>query len=359
MHSAPPDSDPIPPGWHRSPTGRGRPYPAGIVAAVRALVEGTELRFDEIADRTGVGEATVGRWARRGGWRRPDGGEARRTPRYRAGHDVPRCPHAEVLACPAKPMGESRSTRRRRACFETPPGCRPEAPRHDAADKAADRGRPRHAPYGAAEHEAARALIEGSRLGLERIGLQLGIGTATLFRWKKRFRWTRPAPPDRPGPHHYRYRRLRGRPYATDAVETARQLVITTLLPQARIAARAGVTQATVSNWIRRRGWTRPKAKPTSHRFAASRRTAPTVASGDRRGRGYDPQVVAAARELYEQTQLSTVIIAARVKVSAVTVARWAKLKGWTRPRDQPDPHGRLPRRRRGTRRAGLPPFSW
>lgn len=348
MHPIPSDPDLISPGSRRSPTGRGRPYPAGTVAAVRALIEGTELRFDEIADRTGVGEATVGRWARRGGWRRPDGGGAGRGPTG-DGRSTP-----VVMVRSAE--GASRTTCGRRACFETPPGCLPEAPQHDAVDEAAHRRQPRHAPYGAADHEAARALIEGSRLGLERIGLQLGIGTATLFRWKKRFRWSRPAPPDRPGPHFYRYRRLRGRPYATDAVETARQLAITTLLPQARIAARAGVSQATVSNWITRRGWIRPKAKPTSHRFAASRRTAPVAATGDRRGRGYDPQIVAAARELYQQTELSTVIIGARVKVSAVTVARWAKLKGWMRPRDLPDPHGRPPRRRGRTRRGGL---SW
>lgn len=351
METSPPDHDPIPPGSRRSPTGRGRPYPAGIVAAVRALVEGTELRFDEIAGRTGVGEETVGRWARRGGWRRPDGGEAGRGPTG-DGRSTP-----VVMVRSAE--GASRTTRGRRACFETPPGCLPEAPQHDAVDEAADRGQPRHASYDAADHEAARALIEGSRLGLERIGLRLGIGTATLFRWRKRFGWSRPAPPDRPGPLHYRYRRLRGRPYATDAVETARQLVITTLLPQARIAARAGVSQATVSNWIRRRGWTRPTAKPTSHRFAASRRTAPTATTGNRRGRGYDPQVVAAARELYEQTELPTVIIAARAKVSAVTLARWARRKGWTRPRDQLDPHGRLPRRRRGSRRSGLRDSRW
>lgn len=359
MNIDPPDHDPTPPGSRRSPTGRGRPYPAGIVAAVRAMVEGTELRFDEIAGRTGLCAATVGRWARRGGWRRPDGGEVGQMSRNWPGHNVPPRLHAEVLACPAKPAGESRSTCGRRACFETPPGLLPEAPQHDAVDEAADRGQPPRARYGAAEHEAARALIEGSRLGLERIGLRLGIGTATLFRWRKRFRWSRPPPLDRPGPHFYRYRRLRGRPYATDAVETARHLAITTLLPQARIAARAGVSQATVSNWITRRGWIRPKAKPTSHRFAASRRTAPVAATGDRRGRGYDPQIVAAARELYQQTELSTVIIGARVKVSAVTVARWAKLRGWTRPRDLPDPHGRPPRRRGRTRRSVLPIPPW
>ncbi len=221
------------------------------------------------------------------------------------------------------------------------------------------RGQPSRGRYGKAEHEAARALIEGSRLGLERIGLRLGIGTATLFRWRKRFGWSRPAPPDRPGPHFVRYRRLRGRPYAADAVGTARDLATGTLLSQARIAARAGVSQATVSNWITRRGWVRPRAKPASHRFAASRRTAPIATTGDRRGRAYDPQVVAAARELYQQTELSTALIAARVKVSAVTMARWAKRKGWTRPRDQLDPHGRLPRRRGRRLRVGVPVSPW
>lgn len=135
-----------------------------------------------------------------------------------------------------------------------------------------------------------------------------------------------------------------------------------TLLPQARIAERAGVSQATISMWIRRRGWTRPPARPESHRFAASRRMAPTAESGDRRGRRYDEGIVAEARLLYQQTELPTAIIAARLRVSAVTVARWAKGQGWLRPRHLSDPHGRPPRRRRqapATASAGRVRWGW
>ncbi|WP_375458465.1 hypothetical protein [uncultured Enterovirga sp.] len=203
--------------------------------------------------------------------------------------------------------------------------------------------------YGPEDREAARALVEGSRLGLERIGLALGIGAATLFRWKKRFRWRRPPAPARPGPMFFRARR-RGRPYGGDAVSRARDLATGSLMSQAQIAAQAGVSQATVSNWIARRGWVRPEPKPGSRRFAASRRTAPTVTSGDRRGRAYSPDTVAAARRLWEQTLLPSALIAARLRVTAVTVALWARRKGWTRPRDLPDAHGRYPGRRRPRR---------
>lgn len=292
--------DPTPaPGSLRLPKGRGRPYPPEVAAAVRALVERTALRFAEIASRTGAGEATVARWTRRFGWARPGAG--------RAGS-------AGIAAGTVRPVATSR--------------------------------RPGAGRYGPSDHEAARVLVEGSRLGFERIGLALGIGAATLFRWRKRFRWQRPSRPGS-GPMFYRSRR-RGRPYSADAVGTARDLATRTLLPQARIAARAHVSQATVSNWIARRGWIRPAAEPGSRRFAASRRTAPTAESGDRRGRAYGPDTVAEARRLWEQTLLPSSIIAARVKVSAVTVARWARVKGWrTRPRDLPDAYGRPPRRRR------------
>lgn len=60
-------SDVILPAWAtsagRNVARRGRPYRAEVVEAVRALL-GTKLRFAEIAERTGVGEATVGRWSR-------------------------------------------------------------------------------------------------------------------------------------------------------------------------------------------------------------------------------------------------------------------------------------------------------
>jgi hypothetical protein len=64
----------------------------------------------------------------------------------------------------------------------------------------------------------------------------------------------------------------------------------------------------------------------------------------------YGPAVVAAARALFVMTELPTRIIAARVGAPPERVAFWAKRDGWTRPRDMPDPHGRV--RGRTRRRA-------
>ncbi len=324
----------VQPGSLRSETGRGRPYPPEIVAAVRALLEGTTLRFGEIAGRTGVGEATVGRWARRFHWGRAGRREEVTPAGVGVSHlgrwDANPLPGGERSSRRSRPgEGESALRRVRNPLTPTlsPPG-------RGSASRRPGR-------YEAEDHAAARALIEGSRLGLERIGLTLGIGTATLFRWQRRYRWTRPAPPDKAGPTYFRYR-SRGRPYAADAVGTARDLVTGTLLSQKRIAARAGVSQASISKWIRRRGWTRPADKPGSRRVAASRRTAPTAESGSRRGRPYGPATVAEARRLYTETELSTDMVAARVRVSPVTIALWARTNGWTRPRELLDPHGHL-----------------
>ena len=196
-------------------------------------------------------------------------------------------------------------------------------------------------------------MVEGTQLGLERIGLELGIGTATLSRWVRRGRWVRPPSAGHARPA--RYRIPRGRPYAADAVGIVRDLVTGTLLSQKRIAAQAGVSQPTVSNWIRKRGWTRPAPRPGSRRFAASVRTAPLAETGSRRGRPYAPEIVAAARRWYEQTELPTSLIAARVRVTPVTLARWARVGGWTRPRDMMLPDGSLPRRGRRHH----PPRQW
>ncbi|HTS40670.1 MAG TPA: hypothetical protein VMH84_09045 [Xanthobacteraceae bacterium] len=48
-----------------------RPHTDAKVAAVRRLIEQTPLTYGEIASRTGVGRATICRWTRDGGWRRP------------------------------------------------------------------------------------------------------------------------------------------------------------------------------------------------------------------------------------------------------------------------------------------------
>ncbi len=42
-----------------------------MVAAVRRLIEQTTLTYSQIAARTGVGRASICRWTRDGGWRRP------------------------------------------------------------------------------------------------------------------------------------------------------------------------------------------------------------------------------------------------------------------------------------------------
>ena len=53
------------------PRGSRRPHTDAQVAAVRALIEQTTLTYGEIAKRTGVGRASICRWTRDGGWRRP------------------------------------------------------------------------------------------------------------------------------------------------------------------------------------------------------------------------------------------------------------------------------------------------
>jgi hypothetical protein len=183
--------------------------------------------------------------------------------------------------------------------------------------------------------EAARVRIEGSRDGLERIGLELGIGRWTLVRWTRQFGWRRPAGPGKTGPDFFRARRF-GRPYGGDAVGVARDLVTGSTLPLRRIAAQAGVSQSTVSEWMTARGWKRPAE----------------VARGRRLGRRrYGPEVVAAAGELYRTTELPTILIAARVGATRERVATWARAGGWTRPRALPFPDGRV--RRRRARRSG------
>ena len=171
--------------------------------------------------------------------------------------------------------------------------------------------------------------VEGTRDGLERIAAELGIARWTLHRWRKRFGWQRPAPPERAGPtgtlgatgpSFYRSRRF-GRPYGGDAVGTARDLVTGSILPLHRIAARAGISRATLCRWIVKRGWTRPSA-------VARRRP--------RYRPPYPPAVVAEAFELYRTTRLSTRMIAARAKTTRERVRYWARTYGWTRPDDGP-----------------------
>ncbi len=51
--------------------GSRRPHTDATVAAVRRLIEQTVLTYTEIAQRTGVAQASICRWTRDGGWKRP------------------------------------------------------------------------------------------------------------------------------------------------------------------------------------------------------------------------------------------------------------------------------------------------
>ncbi|MEA2903179.1 MAG: hypothetical protein QOI12_566 [Alphaproteobacteria bacterium] len=52
-------------------SGAGRPHPDATFAAVRRLIEESTLSYGQIRARTGVSHATICRWARDGGWKRP------------------------------------------------------------------------------------------------------------------------------------------------------------------------------------------------------------------------------------------------------------------------------------------------
>jgi transcriptional regulator with XRE-family HTH domain len=53
------------------PQGSRRPHTDTQVAKVRRLIESTTLTYSEIVAKTGVGRASISRWARDGGWVRP------------------------------------------------------------------------------------------------------------------------------------------------------------------------------------------------------------------------------------------------------------------------------------------------
>jgi DNA invertase Pin-like site-specific DNA recombinase len=250
------------------------------VQAVRGLVEDTTLPQGEIAARVGVCRETVSNLRVRHGWRRP--GAARL--RGQCGGDNPVL--TEAVA-------------------------------------------------------AARPLVDGTALSVTAIAKRLGVSRSSVTRWRVHYGWQRPpdAPTSEPPPRAdgrarpARYRTVKGRPYAADAVERARDLLTGTVLSQVAIARQLGVTHAWVGNLLRRRGWERPPAPRRSRRFWANRRTGPLAVEGDRRGLPYAPEVRREARAMWELTLLPTASIAARLNIQPRSVNRWAQQEGWERPR--------------------------
>jgi transcriptional regulator with XRE-family HTH domain len=72
------------------PRGSRRPHIDLVVAKVRHLIEQTPLTYSQIAAKTGVGRASISRWARDGAWVRPlDAPRATdRVPTARAGQKL-------------------------------------------------------------------------------------------------------------------------------------------------------------------------------------------------------------------------------------------------------------------------------
>jgi hypothetical protein len=60
-----------PPIIEQRPRGSRRPHTDMAVAKVRHLIEHTDLTYSEITAKTGVGRASISRWARDGKWQRP------------------------------------------------------------------------------------------------------------------------------------------------------------------------------------------------------------------------------------------------------------------------------------------------
>ena len=63
-----PVGEPGPPPFPGRVKGSKRPHSNGKVAEVRRLIEQTTLTFSQISTRTGVGRASICRWARDGAW---------------------------------------------------------------------------------------------------------------------------------------------------------------------------------------------------------------------------------------------------------------------------------------------------
>ncbi|MGA0598956.1 hypothetical protein [Enterovirga sp. CN4-39] len=288
---------------------------------MRGLVVEEGLSYREAAARSGLREGLVGEWARRLGWRRGERG---------GGFEMPPPPPGRARESPSPGGGGNGA-----APFASPP---PQGEANQAKPGGGGARGTRPGRYPPELREAAGRMVEGSRAGMEWIAAVLGISVGTLHRWRKAAGWRRPDPPDKGGLHYYRSRRW-GRPYGGDAVGIARDLVTGSILPLRRIAAQAGISKATLCRWIVQRGWTRH----------------PAVRNKGRRG-PYGPAVMAAARDLYRQTELPVRNIAARVGASPGRVWHWAKAGGWTRPRDQEDPYGRIRRKRPRRRPPGAKP---
>ena len=197
----------------KAATTGNRPYPPTLVAQVRTLIEQAGLSQREAAARTGIGVDTVGRWARRFGWRRgavpPPGpaGEPGRAREPEAGRSPAGADPEGAGARPGSPVGGAPSLRL-------------------AATRPPVRGGRRGRSCGRRRGCASRGRgtgWSGSRSSSGSPGGRCIAGASNSAGSGRRRRTGA-------GRDSFRARRL-GRPYGGDAVGTARDLVTGSRLP--------------------------------------------------------------------------------------------------------------------------------
>ena len=146
-----------PPWWARGRAGRDRPHSDATFAAVRRLIEASTLSYAQIRARTGVSHASICRWARDAGWRRPPfAPRATDTvPTARASAKLKR----RTLAARLDALAERHIRElEESACVD--PGKLGEALELLKMAKLAARRRPRRRPGDIAPEEAARPIMQ-------------------------------------------------------------------------------------------------------------------------------------------------------------------------------------------------------
>ena len=176
-----------PPRPQRYRRGKGRGYVADVVEKVRVLLTGTTWPEDEIAERVGIGVATVHGWKIARGWQRPDGASTstRKVGVVRSGlthrcrgalRTIESRAAAEVLRLCAEPAPDRRLLNQavaivlqtRHALRTAPKPCRASMQRlEDLASREIDRLG--HDPADTAALERARDLVQFAQNALYRI----------------------------------------------------------------------------------------------------------------------------------------------------------------------------------------------
>lgn len=224
-------ADISPPTNPRFKRGRGRPYTPDVVQRIRVLAEGTALSQAAIAAKAGVAQSTVWRLCQKHGWRRTAD-----TERWKPLVAVDRIGLAAPLAAGYGRVAALAGRERDRLVAEK---ARIEAA-IDAVDTLGQAARRRAALFAGAGRSTTRIVVAPDS----------GVGPVRLSTGPRRGHAARPV----------------------DLVAKARHLVETTVLPQAEIVRRIGISKPTLISWAQNGGWVRPVHAPQPFGFSAATR---------------------------------------------------------------------------------------